>query len=128
MRNLVKAILRKQNKVSGSEVTSNNRSVRKDIYILIKRTNDGLLVNLKIVPNSSKNEIILEEEFIKVKVTAQPIENKANKALIEFLSKNFKIPKTSIEIVKGETSKEKTVLFRIKDEEKINYVISYLRL
>ena len=49
-----------------------------------------------------------EDEFIKVKVTAQPIENKANKALIEFLSKRFKIAKTSIEILKGDTSKEKT--------------------
>ena len=126
MRNLVKAILRKQNKVSGSEVTSNNRSVRKDIYILIKRTNDGLLVNLKIVPNSSKNEIILEEEFIKVKVTAQPIENKANKALIEFLSKNFKIPKTSIEIVKGETSKEKTLLFKNISSDKMVEIKSFL--
>ena len=94
---------------------------------MIKRTDNGLLVNLKIVPNSSKNDIVLEEEFIKVKVTAQPIENKANKALVEFLSKKFKVPKTSIEIVKGDTSKEKTILFNIKDEEKINYITSFLR-
>ena len=94
---------------------------------MIRRTDNGLLVNLKIVPNSSKNDIVLEEEFIKVKVTAQPIENKANKALIEFLSKKFTVPKTSIEIVKGETSKEKTILFKIKDEGKINFIISSLR-
>ena len=75
---------------------------------LIKSTPDGVLIRIRIVPNSSRNEIILEEEFIKVKVTAQPIENKANKALIEFLSKQFKLPKTSIQIIKGETSKDKT--------------------
>ena len=79
---------------------------------MIREVADGLVVRVKIVPNSSKNDIILEEEFIKVKVTAQPIENKANKALIEFLSKSFKIPKTGIEILKGETSKEKTLLFK----------------
>ena len=79
---------------------------------MIKETQDGLLVRIKIVPNSSKNDLIIEDEFIKVKVTAQPIENKANKALIEFLSKRFKVPKTSIEIVKGDTSKEKTLHFR----------------
>ena len=86
---------------------------------MIKNTSDGLIIHIKIVPNSSKNDIVIEEEFIKVKVTAQPIENKANKALIEFLSKLFKIPKTSIEILKGETSKDKTVLFETQDELKL---------
>lgn len=93
---------------------------------MIKATDKGLIVRLKIVPNSSKNDIIIEDEFIKVKVTAQPIENKANKALVEFLSKTFKVPKTSIEIVKGDTSKEKTVFFKVTDEEKRNFIISNL--
>lgn len=93
---------------------------------MIRDTENGLVVRLRIVPNSSKNEIILEDEFIKVKVTAQPIENKANKALVEFLSKQFKVPKTSIEILKGDTSKEKTILFSVLDEEKKAYIISRL--
>lgn len=93
---------------------------------MIKNNSDGLIIKVKIVPNSSKNDIIIEEEFIKVKVTAQPIENKANKALIEFLSKTFKIPKTSIEILKGETSKEKTILLRTNDENKQSAIISLL--
>lgn len=93
---------------------------------MIKETSDGLLIRIKIVPNSSKNDLIIEDEFIKVKVTAQPIENRANKALVEFLSKRFKVPKTSIEIVKGDTSKEKTLLFSIKDEEKKQNIISEL--
>lgn len=93
---------------------------------MIRETDAGLIVRLKIVPNSSKNDIILEEEFLKVKVTAQPIENKANKALVEFLSKRFKIPKTSIEILKGDTSKEKTLLFKVVDEKKRSEIISDL--
>ena len=60
---------------------------------MIRETFDGLIIKVKIVPNSSKNDIILEDGFIKVKITAQPIENKANKALIEFFSKTFKISK-----------------------------------
>ena len=86
---------------------------------MIKETKDGLIVNIKISPNSKKNEIINEGDFTKIKITAQPIDGKANKALIEFLSKNFKIPKTSIKILKGETSKEKTILFETQDEEKL---------
>ncbi len=94
---------------------------------MIKQTEAGILANIKIVPNSSKNEIVLEEEFVKIKITAQPIEGKANKALIEFLSKKFKIPKTNIEIVKGETTKEKTLLFKTIDEEKIELIKKELR-
>lgn len=90
---------------------------------MIKSTKEGLLVRLKIVPNSSKNDIILEDGFIKVKITAQPIENKANKALIEFLSKSFKIPKTSMDIVKGDTSKEKTILIKNLNEDKIKEIV-----
>jgi len=89
---------------------------------MIKDTADGLIIKIKIVPNSSKNDIVIDSEFIKIKVTAQPIENKANKALVEFLSKQFKIPKTSIEIIKGETSKEKTLLFKINDVDKITQI------
>lgn len=85
---------------------------------MIKDVSDGIIIKVKIVPNSSKNDIILEDEFIKVKITAQPIENKANKALVEFLSKTFKIPKTSITILKGETSKEKTILLSLTDVAK----------
>lgn len=93
---------------------------------MIRESANGLIIRVKIVPNSSKNDIIIEDEFIKVKVTAQPIENKANKALVEFLSKKFKIPKTSIEILKGETSKEKTILMGTSDENKKSDIISLL--
>ena len=93
---------------------------------MIREVEEGLIVRIKIVPNSSKNDIVLEEGFIKVKVTAQPIENKANKALVEYLSKTFKVPKTKIEIVKGDTSKEKTILIKIIDENKRTEIISRL--
>ncbi len=87
---------------------------------------ENLIIKLKISPNASKNEIIKTDEMVKVKVTAQPIENKANKALVEFLSKKFKVPKSSIEIVKGETSKEKTILFKNISSDKMVEIKSVL--
>lgn len=75
-------------------------------------------IKLKVSPNSSKCEIIkMKSGEYKIKITAQPIEGKANKCLIEFLSKTFKIPKTSIEILKGETGKDKTILFKNLNDE-----------
>lgn len=86
---------------------------------MLRETKDGIVITLKISPNASKNEIIKSEEVLKVKITAQPIDGKANKALIEYLSKQFKVPKTSFEILKGETSKEKTLLIKVFDNIKI---------
>ena len=86
---------------------------------MIKQTENGVIVSFRISPNAKKNEIIKENDIIKIKITAQPIDGKANKAVIEYLSKTFKIPKTSIEILKGETSKDKTIIFKTNDESKI---------
>lgn len=83
---------------------------------IFDQTANGLIVRLKIVPNSSKNGVIWENEGLKVKITAQPIENKANKALIEFFAKNLKIAKSNITILKGELNKEKTLLIQGIDE------------
>jgi len=86
---------------------------------MLKETKDGLVLIIKISPNASKNELIKTEDGVKLKITAQPVEGKANKAVIEYLSKTFRIPKTSLQIIKGETSKEKTVLIKCNDEEKL---------
>lgn len=89
---------------------------------MLKATKDGQVLLLRISPNASKNEIIKTSDGIKVKITAQPIDGKANKALIEFLSKQFKVPKSYFEIIRGETSKDKSVLINNIDAEKINQI------
>ena len=87
-----------------------------------------LKVKLKISPNASKNEIIKSGTELKIKLTAQPIEGKANKCLVEFLSKQLKIAKSNIEILKGETGREKTLLFKNIDEDKAELIKSLLIL
>ena len=90
---------------------------------IFENTDNGLIVRFKIIPNSSKNEIIYDNEILKIKITAQPVENKANKALIEFLSKKLKTAKSNIQIIKGELNKEKTLLILGFDEEKFKLSI-----
>ena len=84
---------------------------------IFDETKDGLIVRIKIVPNSSKNEFIWENDYLKVKIMEQPIENKANKALIEFMAKMLKTAKSNIKILKGELNKEKTLLISGINEE-----------
>ena len=66
------------------------------------------IIKFKLIPRSSRNEIIgKENDVIKMKLTAPPVEGKANKALVSFLAKKLGAPKRDIEIVSGERSREK---------------------
>ena len=93
---------------------------------MITDVGGGIKISVKVIPNSSVNSVTVDGAVIKVKLTAQPIEGKANKALIEFLSKTFKIPKSKIEILKGESSKEKTILLKSDDSEKLSNIKTQL--
>jgi uncharacterized protein len=79
------------------------------------RENGSLTLNLKVIPKSSKNEIVgvLEDGSIKVKITAAPEKGKANAAICAYLSEVFSVPKRNIEIVRGETSPNKQIVIRL---------------
>jgi uncharacterized protein (TIGR00251 family) len=69
-----------------------------------------ILLKVFLQPKSSKNEIVGPyRDGIKIKVTAPPIEGKANEALVRFLSREFGISPSCIEILKGHHSREKTL-------------------
>jgi hypothetical protein len=96
--------------------------------MMIKQVDEGIIVSIRISPNAKKNEIIKDGDIFKLKITAQPIDGKANKAVIEFLSKQFKIPKTSIKILKGETSKDKTILLMTMDNDKLQNINNFFNI
>ena len=70
-----------------------------------------MFLNIRVLPRSSKNEVVGEmpNGSIKVKLTAPPIDGKANDALIELLSDYYHVPKNKITIRKGLYSKNKVV-------------------
>lgn len=70
-----------------------------------------MLLTVKIVPRSSKNQIVgkMGDGKIKIKLTAPPVEGKANHSLIEVLSDHFKVSKNKIKIVRGRTTTTKVV-------------------
>ena len=68
------------------------------------------VIKVKLIPRSSRNEIIgKENDVVKVKLTAPPVEGKANKALVQFLAKKLGKPKRDVEIVSGERSRLKSI-------------------
>lgn len=65
------------------------------------------IVTVKVIPKSSKNSAQLENGILRVHLNAPPVEGKANKALVELLAKILHVPKSSIEIVRGEKGRNK---------------------
>lgn len=67
-------------------------------------------INVKVVPGA-KVEQIQESigDDIKVWVRGKPVEGEANKAVIELLSKHYKVPKSCVKIVLGQKSRNKVI-------------------
>ncbi|MDX8414793.1 DUF167 domain-containing protein [Intestinicryptomonas porci] len=65
-------------------------------------------IKFRIIPNARKTELAGEyANAVKIKLSAPPIEGKANAELIKYLSKSLGVSKSSITFVSGETSKDK---------------------
>ncbi|MEI8054441.1 MAG: DUF167 family protein [bacterium] len=72
---------------------------------------NNLLLELYVLPRTSKDTIVGQHgERLKVTITAPPTEGKANKHLIKFLAKHFSVPQSNIKIIRGDSSKNKSIL------------------
>ena len=68
------------------------------------------VIKVKVAPRSSRNYIIGEKKGVyKIKLTAPPVEGRANKALKELLAKKLGLSKGNIEIISGEHSRTKSI-------------------
>jgi uncharacterized protein (TIGR00251 family) len=77
----------------------------------LRETAEGVLLSVKLQPRASKNEIgspIGDE--LKIKVTAPPVDAAANQALVELLAEKLGCPRGKVELIRGHTSRHKTVL------------------
>jgi hypothetical protein len=72
---------------------------------------DGVLLSVKLQPRASKNEIGAQlGSELKIKVTAPPVDAAANEALVKFLAKKLDCPRRRVELIRGHTSRHKTIL------------------
>ena len=80
--------------------------------------NNQVTLKIKAQPASSKNEFcgVYGDDAIKVRIKAPAVEGAANKELVKFLSKSFKVSKSSIEFKSGQNSKIKIVKFPLTSE------------
>lgn len=76
----------------------------------------GLTVAIRLTPNARKTGFdgIMKtadgKTLLKISVNTVPEDGKANKALMEFLAKSWRLPKSSFSLLSGQTSRLKTIL------------------
>ncbi|MDQ3178991.1 MAG: DUF167 domain-containing protein [Acidobacteriota bacterium] len=82
---------------------------------------DGdLTFNVRVVPRASKSEIVGEHDgALKVRIASPPVDGAANAELIKILSKKLDVPKSQVEIIGGQTSKQKQVRINGIDSKKL---------
>ncbi len=77
----------------------------------IQEVNSLLKLKVRCIPNAAKTAIVGKiDGSIKFKIHAPPEEGRANDELIEYLAKVFKIPKRSVVLVSGQTSRMKGII------------------
>jgi uncharacterized protein len=71
----------------------------------------GSAITVRVSPRSSRNEIreILDDGTVKIRLTAAPVEGQANTALVKFLAEVLEIAPSRIEIVAGQSGKDKLI-------------------
>ena len=73
--------------------------------------NNNLLLNVYVQPRASKNRIAgMHGNNLKICVTAPPVENKANEAVVQFVAGLFGVPKSTVSIKSGRQGRNKKVL------------------
>jgi uncharacterized protein len=81
-----------------------------------------LVLRCLIQPKASRDEIVgVQDERLKIRITAPPVDGKANAHLIRFLSDVLDVPRSRIELLSGDTGKRKTL--RILDMKSLPTVL-----
>ena len=78
--------------------------------IFIHETADGVSFAVKVHPRAKKNAITGElGDALKLSLTTPPIDGRANEACVEFFAKLLKVPRSSVTIASGQTSRNKVI-------------------
>lgn len=80
------------------------------ILIQFVEKDGSIIFSVRVVPKSSKSEVVGERGgALKVKLKSPPVDGAANAELIKTLAKFFNAPQSAVEILKGQTSKNKRI-------------------
>jgi hypothetical protein len=94
----------------------------------VTTTGAGIDLKVRVIPRSSKNQVGgVRQDALVVKLTAPPVDGKANHALLKFLAKRLGIAPSLLSIEKGASARDKLVQISAEAGMTEGDVISRLR-
>jgi uncharacterized protein (TIGR00251 family) len=77
----------------------------------IRPDKSGCIIDVHAQPQARKNEVVgLHNDRLKVKIKSPPVDGKANECLTEFIAELLNLNRSAVELIKGETSRQKQLL------------------
>ncbi|AKJ27745.1 DUF167 domain-containing protein [Caldimonas brevitalea] len=84
----------------------------------LRRSRRGLEIDVSVVPNASRTQCVgLHDGALRVRLQAPPVDGKANEALLRWVAERLGLPRGQVELLRGQTSRRKTVLACCPDDE-----------
>lgn len=80
-----------------------------DFPSFVRQQGAYLLAPVRVLPRSSRNEVRLGSEGLRVSLTAAPVEGAANEALVALLAEKLRLPKRQVQVARGATSRQKVL-------------------
>ncbi len=79
-------------------------------YEFLRAHGESTVLDVHVQPKASRNEIAgIYKGFLKLRICAAPVDGEANRECLKFLSKILKAPKSNMEIIQGEKSRQKSI-------------------
>ncbi len=86
------------------------RSETSESGLKLNETTEGVIFTVHVQPRASRNEISgLQGGEIKLRLTAPPVDDAANRLCIEFIAKLLGVAKSRVTIIAGSKSRHKTI-------------------
>jgi|SRR5688500_7264129 uncharacterized protein (TIGR00251 family) len=76
----------------------------------LRETPEGVYLSVKLQPRASRNQLQGPHgNELKIAITSPPVDSAANKALVEFLASELQLSRSTLQLVRGQTSRHKTI-------------------
>ncbi len=70
----------------------------------------ALILQVQVQPGASRDEVVgLHGDRVRVRITAPPVDGKANRHLVEWLAALFDVPRSQVTLLRGESGRAKTI-------------------
>ncbi|MCW7537461.1 DUF167 domain-containing protein [Aquabacterium sp. A7-Y] len=82
-----------------------------DLPSYLRRGRAAWELDFSVIPNAKRTELIgLHDGALRLRLQAPPVDGKANEALLRWLAERLELPRSRLELLRGQTSRRKTVV------------------